>query len=359
MSYEIQLQDLRKVFPDGTEALCGVSLTCPRFKTTSLVGPSGSGKTTILKIIAGLLEATGGTVLFEGNDVTNLPPDKRNIGLVFQSYALFPNMTVIENVEFGMLVRKVPKEERRRKAHEALEMVQIAELGHRRVHQLSGGQQQRVALARAVVFKPDVLLLDEPLSALDAKIRVELRGELARLLKEFNITAVYVTHDQQEAMSLGDQVVVLDQGLVMQVGEPLEVYARPANDFVAHFIGSANLYRASVVEPVNGHVTVRLEFGEIKVPEETFRRRWSYVKPGPANLLCRPENIAIVDGQSAHAQLKVDECLFLGDRQRITGETNTGERMLVEAHSTVPVKKGDTVPICFSIDNMHFIPPEE
>jgi putative spermidine/putrescine transport system ATP-binding protein len=166
------------------------------------VGPSGSGKSTILKIIAGLLDPSGGVVLFDGPRRHVCTPEKRNIGMVFQSYALFPNMTARENVEFGLLVRKVSAAERRRRADDALATVQIAHLAERRIHQLSGGQQQRVALARAVVFAPEILLLDEPLSALDAKIRLELRGELARLLQQFKITAVYVTHDQQEAMSL-------------------------------------------------------------------------------------------------------------------------------------------------------------
>lgn len=273
MSYEIRLEKLRKVYKDGTVALADVDLICPRSKTTSLVGPSGSGKSTILKIIAGLLDSSGGRVMFENKEVTNLPPEKRNIGMVFQSYALFPNMTVLENVEFGMLVRGAAAAERRKKAADVLEVVQIANLAHRRIHQLSGGQQQRVALARAVVFQPDILLLDEPLSALDAKIRIELRNELARLLHQFGITAVYVTHDQQEAMSLGDQVVVLDKGRIMQVGVPFEVYTRPANDFVAKFIGSTNLFEASL--HVNGtHVTVRMPFGEITIPNAMFAERW-------------------------------------------------------------------------------------
>jgi putative spermidine/putrescine transport system ATP-binding protein len=358
MSYEIRLTDLRKEYPDSTVALDDVSLTCPRSETTALVGPSGSGKSTILKIVAGLLEATSGTVYFEGKDVTDLPPEERNIGMVFQSYALFPNMTVQENVEFGMLVRKVPSAERRRMAQEALETVQIAELGHRRIYQLSGGQQQRVALARAVVFQPDILLLDEPLSALDAKIRHELRGELARLLRQFGITSVYVTHDQQEAMSLGDQVVVLDQGRVMQVGRPYEVYARPANDFVAKFIGTANLYDATIAEEMNASRVVSLAFGNISIPEEVFRQRWPEVRPGPVRLLFRPEDIDIAEQEKAHAEIKVMECFFLGDRIRITGETHTGTRLFVETRNTVNLKSGDTVPICIDISGIHFLPQE-
>jgi putative spermidine/putrescine transport system ATP-binding protein len=356
MSHEIELIGLSKDYHDETHALAGVDLVCPRAKTTTLVGPSGSGKSTILKIIAGLLEPSGGRVLFEGREVTWLAPERRNVGMVFQHYALFPNMTVLENVEFGLLVRGVGATERRKKAQAALEIVQIAELSHRRIHQLSGGQQQRVALARAVVFQPDILLLDEPLSALDAKIRHELRSELARLLREFAITAVYVTHDQQEAMSLGDQVVVLDKGKIMQQGTPFEVYARPANDFVASFIGSANLYDVVLSGPEHGARRVRLAFAELSIPEERFQRSWPTIGAGAAKLLCRPQDIRLDEGGSAHATLAVEQRLFLGDRVRISGRTSTGERMQLETHNTVRVSEGDRVPVTIDIENIHFIP---
>ena len=357
MSHEIALTDLSKHYPDGTAALERVNLVCPRSRTTTLVGPSGSGKSTILKIVAGLLEPSGGKVMFEGRDVTHDLPEKRNIGLVFQHYALFPNMTVAENVEFGLRVRGVAELQRRQRALQALESVQIAPLAQRRIHQLSGGQQQRVALARAVVFQPDILLLDEPLSALDAKIRIELRSELARLLREFKITAVYVTHDQQEAMSLGDQVVVLDKGRIMQVGSPLEVYARPANAFVANFIGSANLYDARIAEPHAGSVKVVLGFGELEVPEVRFRRLWPQLGAGPTRLLCRPQHITIGDTATAHAQIEIDERLFLGDRLRLAGKTRTGERMQLEGHNTEPARVGDVIGVRIDIEQVHFIQP--
>jgi putative spermidine/putrescine transport system ATP-binding protein len=354
MSYEIQLINLRKAYHDETPALAGIDLTCPRSKTTTLVGPSGSGKSTILKIIAGLLPPTSGTVLFEGRDVTWIGPAKRNIGMVFQHYALFPNMTVLENVEFGLLVRGFASAQRRKKAEAALEIVQIAQLGHRRIHQLSGGQQQRVALARAVVFQPDILLLDEPLSALDAKIRHELRSELARLLREFSITAVYVTHDQQEAMSLGDQVVVLDKGMIMQKGSPFEVYARPANDFVANFIGSANLYDVEIAPAAGDVRTVRTGFGDLAIPEGQFQRLWPDQLPGAARLLCRPQDIH-VDEHGANARIRVDERLFLGDRLRLSGKTSNGERMQLEVHNTIQVKEGDVLPVKIDMEHIHFI----
>jgi putative spermidine/putrescine transport system ATP-binding protein len=356
MSYEIQLRGLRKVYPDGTEALSRVDLVCPRGKTTALVGPSGSGKSTILKIVAGLLEPSTGSVLFEDRDVTFLLPERRNIGMVFQSYALFPNMTVQENVEFGLLVRGVGEAERRAKAMEVLEVAQIAELAHRRTHQLSGGQQQRVALARAVVFQPAILLLDEPLSALDAKIRHELRAELARLLSQFGITSVYVTHDQQEAMSLGDQVVVMDHGRIMQVGSPYEVYAHPQSTFVANFIGSANLFDGRIDASTEGQRTVRLGFGDIRIPASLFERKWPALPEGPCQLVCRPQDVRIADEGEAHARIRVDERLFLGDRIRISGKTPSGELMQLEVHNTLHVREGDTVPVAVSLEHMHFIP---
>ena len=356
MSSEIRLNDLTKVYPDGTVALGGVSLICPKSACTTLVGPSGSGKTTILKIISGLLDATGGSVSFDDRVVTDLPPEKRNIGMVFQSYALFPNMTVAENVEFGLLVRKVPAAERRRRAHEVLESVQIAALAQRRIRQLSGGQQQRVALARAIVFQPDILLLDEPLSALDAKIRQELRGELAASLRQFKITAVYVTHDQEEAMALGDQVVVLDHGKIMQTGTPYEVYARPANEFVARFIGTANLYDVEIHRSVNAHFEIRFGFGDVSLGEETFRRRWPGIAGGSAQLLCRPQDVSIAEPSQAHARIRISNLLFLGDRIRVTGETENGKVMRFEAHNTTQMSIGDVVPVRIDLDCIHIIP---
>ena len=355
MSSEIRLKKLRKVYPDGTVALDSVSLVCPTGACTALVGPSGSGKTTILKIISGLLEATSGSVSFDDKEVVNLPPEKRNIGMVFQSYALFPNMTVQENVEFGLLVRHTPPEERRRRALQALDNVQIAPLAHRKIRQLSGGQQQRVALARAVVFQPDILLLDEPLSALDAKIRQELRGELASLLRQFKITAVYVTHDQEEAMALGDQVVVMDHGKIMQAGTPFEIYAAPANDFVASFIGIANLYDAEIAPGTNGSLDVKLGFATIPISGDQFRRRWPQLGAGPVQLLCRPQHVSIVEPAQSHALIKVRECLFLGDRIRVTGDTENRKTLRFEAHNDSAVKPGDVVPVCMDMSRIHFM----
>lgn len=356
MSIEIRVKDLQKVYPDGTAALGNVSLTCPESGCTALVGPSGSGKSTILKIVAGLLSSTGGTVYFGDRDVTGLPPEKRNIGMVFQSYALFPNMTVRENVEFGMMVRGVSAQECKRRALQALESVQISALANRRIRQLSGGQQQRVALARAVVFQPDILLLDEPLSALDAKIRQELRVELAQLLHQFKITAIYVTHDQEEAMALGDQVIVMDHGKIMQVGPPLEIYTRPANDFVARFIGIANLFDVDI-QSADQKVQIQTGFGTLSFTADEFRRRWPNVKPGgKAQLLCRPQDAKIAQGIQAHTNVKVKDCLFLGDRIRVNSETENGRTIRFEAHNSAQLHAGDIVPLSMDLNSIHLIP---
>jgi putative spermidine/putrescine transport system ATP-binding protein len=353
MSHEIEIAHIKKEYPDGTVALRDVSLVFPRSKTTALVGPSGSGKSTVLKIIAGLIEPTSGRVTFEGRNVTDLPPERRNIGMVFQSYALFPNMTVAENVEFGLKVRHVEAAKRRKLVEEVLATVQIDQLAHRRIHQLSGGQQQRVALARALVIKPDILLLDEPLSALDAKIRYELRAELARLLQQFKITAVYVTHDQQEAMSLGDQVVVMDKGAIIQAGPPHEVYARPANEFVANFIGSANLFPV-IVEAQGAGVVLRLPFCVLSLPEQDFRQRWPHLKPGPARLLCRPQDI-VIDSGGGHTSISVTDILYLGDRVRISGMTPDGHLIAVEAHNSTRVEPNGTIPVRINESYIHII----
>ena len=229
-----------------TKAVDDVSLSVNAGDLFFLLGPSGCGKTTLLRMIAGFIEPTGGQILFGGRNVANLPPDKRNTGMVFQSYALWPHMTVAQNVAFGLNVRKVPKAEREARVDEALRVVRMQDYAKRKPNQLSGGQQQRVALARALVVRPDVLLLDEPLSNLDAKLRLEMRHEIRRICKEGStsngggITTVYVTHDRSEALSMADQVAVMSMGRLAQLGSPRELYERPRSRFVAQFHGETN-----------------------------------------------------------------------------------------------------------------------
>src|SRR3954449_12724523 len=231
----------------ATTALIDISLEIAAGELFFLLGPSGCGKSTLLRIVAGLLEPTSGRIFFNHRDVTSLGTDKRNAVMCFQSYALWPHMTVRENVRFGLDVRKLPRDEQNRTVDEVLKLVQMEELSERKPNQLSGGQQQRVALARALAVKPDCLLLDEPLSNLDAKLRQEMRSEIRRICKTSGVTTIYVTHDQKEALSVADRIAVLVAGRIVQVGTPGELYHRPNSAFVADFIGHTNLISGKVI----------------------------------------------------------------------------------------------------------------
>ena len=251
----VELVHVRKAFGDVV-AVDDVDLTIGDGEFFSLLGPSGSGKTTVLRMIAGFELPTAGAVLLGGRDVTHLPPYDRDVNTVFQDYALFPHMSVQQNVEYGLMVKKVPKAERRRRAVEALESVRLAGYGDRRPHQLSGGQRQRVALARALVNRPKVLLLDEPLGALDLKLREEMQVELKAIQHEVGITFVFVTHDQGEALSMSDRIAVFNQGRIEQVGTPREIYELPATPFVAGFVGTSNVLDAEQSRRLLGAATM-------------------------------------------------------------------------------------------------------
>ncbi len=250
-------------------AVNNVSLEMPEGKLTVLLGPSGSGKTTLLYLIAGIYKPTSGRIYFDDEDVTELPPSRRNVGLVFQNYALYPHMTVFQNIAFPLRLKKLPEDEIERKVREAAKLLKIEVLLNRYPSQLSGGQQQRVALARALVKEPSVLLLDEPLSNLDALLRIYIRAEIKRLQADLGITAIYVTHDQSEAMAIADQVVVMNAGVVQQVGDPKEVYSRPRTMFVASFIGNppANMMRGLVVDS-----KVKVFDGELVLEDQLLRK---------------------------------------------------------------------------------------
>ena len=249
----VHVSGLRKRYGDVV-ALGGVDLVIGAGEFFTLLGPSGSGKTTLLRLIAGFERPDAGRIELGGSDVTRVPPYARNVNTVFQDYALFPHMTVGQNIEYGLRVRRVPRADRREKVDRALEMVRLSGLGDRKPAQLSGGQRQRVALARAIVNEPQVLLLDEPLGALDFKLRQEMQIELQHVQREVGITFVYVTHDQEEALAMSDRIAVLSNGGIEQIGTPLEVYERPRTDFVAGFIGISNL-----IERDGRHMTIRPE----------------------------------------------------------------------------------------------------
>lgn len=238
----LQLNEIYKSF-EGTEVLKGISLSVSRGEFITLLGASGCGKTTTLRIIAGLEMPDKGSVVLEGHDITTLEPNKRNVNTVFQNYALFPHMNVADNVGYGLKIRKVPKAEIKERVGKALKLVQLEEYGKRMPDQLSGGQRQRIAIARAVVNEPKVLLLDEPLGALDLKLRRQMQLELKRLQKQLGITFIYITHDQEEAINMSDRIAVMNRGVLEQVGTPNEIYYKPRTSYVADFVGNANILR--------------------------------------------------------------------------------------------------------------------
>ncbi len=259
----ITIDNLVKKFGQQT-ALNGISLRIEPGEIFFLLGPSGCGKTTLLRNIAGFYIPESGRILFGDDDVTNLPPHKRNTGMMFQSYALWPHLTVARNVAFGLEERKVPAAEIQKRVAEALASVKMDQYAERKIAQLSGGQQQRVALARALVIRPRALLLDEPLSNLDAKLRLEMRTEIRRVCKEFGLTAIYVTHDQKEALSISDRIAILEGGKIAQIGEPEEVYRRPHSRVVADFIGETNFLPGTVTAAVNGTASVETSVGALR-----------------------------------------------------------------------------------------------
>lgn len=277
-STRVQIKNLVKTF-GKTEVIKNVNLEINEGEFMTLLGPSGCGKSTILNMVLGILEPTSGEITFDNQVINKLPMNKRDVGMVFQNYALFPHMTVEKNVRFGLDMRKIPKAEKDKRVAEALEMVQLGHLGKRFPKELSGGQQQRVALARALVIRPKVLLLDEPLSNLDAKLRKDMRIQLKKLHDELKITTIYVTHDQEEALSLSTKVAILSQGVPQQIGAPKEIFLNPKNKFVANFIGYGNFLEGKLIEEIgdcfvfstdNGNQLLVKKRGNFKVGEEVL-----------------------------------------------------------------------------------------
>src|SRR5213079_1972723 len=279
-----------------TEAVRGIDLDIADKEFVVLVGPSGCGKTTTLRMIAGLEEVSGGEIAVDGEVVNDVPPKDRDMAMVFQNYALYPHMTVYDNMAFGLKMRKFPKADIEKRVSEAATLLGIPDLLKRKPRQLSGGQRQRVAVGRAIVRHPQVFLFDEPLSNLDAKLRVQMRVELKRLHERLETTAIYVTHDQVEAMTLGDRVVVMKDGWIQQVGEPLELYGRPANKFVAGFIGSPSMNFLDVkVADANGALWAEAHGLRVKVPPAHTSRLMPY-KGQQVTLGVRPEDLQLASG---------------------------------------------------------------
>ncbi len=297
-SGEVELRGLTKRFDDAV-AVDSIDALIHAGEFFSLLGPSGCGKTTTLRMVAGFERPTAGEILLDGVDVAQVPPHRRNVHTVFQNYALFPHLNVFDNVAFGLRRRRVPKAEVARRVDEAIELVELSGLGGRRPTQLSGGQQQRVALARALVLRPALLLLDEPLGALDAKIRKQLRIELKALQEEVGITFVFVTHDQEEALSMSDRVAVMSNGRIEQVGTPADVYEEPGTVFVADFLGVSNLMDAHAVDGGPAHCTISIgEFTLRAACGDTTAR-------GPVKVVARPERLSLIE----HGADQPDNCL--------------------------------------------------
>jgi putative spermidine/putrescine transport system ATP-binding protein len=319
-----------KTFADRTRALESITLDIACGETVVLLGPSGCGKTTLLRIIAGLeTPDPGGRILFDKTDVTRVPIERRNVGMVFQSYALFPNMNVAENIGYGLKIRGVNGVERNKRIAELVVLTGIEGLEHRRIDQLSGGQRQRVALARAVAIRPDVLLLDEPLTALDAALRERLRSELNGLLRPLGITTIYVTHDQAEAMALGDRIVVMRQGAIVQIGTPRQIYFAPETRFVAEFIGAANI--------VEGHCND----GVLALPGGTLAV--SAAGSGKIHAMIRPESIRLVAVEGACLSGRVDSVSFVGDRHRVAISGAADKTIMADVPNSIEIRAGEHV----------------
>ena len=320
------------------------NLSAERGEFVSFLGPSGCGKTTTLRMIAGFEQPTRGAISIGGTDITYRPPNRRNVGMVFQSYALFPNMTVADNVGFGLRVRKRPKDQIRKRVGELLELINLPDKGGRYPYQLSGGQQQRVALARALAIEPEVLLLDEPLSALDAKIRVALRKEIRSIQRQLGITTVYVTHDQEEAMSLSDRVVVMSDGRVEQIGPPPEIYNFPATPFVASFVGTLNLLPASVVDAGAGRVSVAGQEIRGSKPATTGLQ-------GGVTVALRPEAVELGEGGGENRlRGSVEDVSFLGSIVRTRIHVADGASLSFDQFNDpglAPPAIGETVTVSF------------
>ena len=326
----VELQGCTKDY-GGVRAVDALDLAIFEGEFLSLLGPSGCGKTTTLSLIAGFVEPTAGRILIDGEDVTGRPAHLRGLGVVFQSYALFPHLSVFENVAFGLRERRVPAAEIGRRVNDALELVRLDRLGRQRPAELSGGMQQRVALARALVYRPRVVLLDEPLAALDKKLREGMRDELRAIQRSVGITTVFVTHDQAEALGLSDRIAVMSRGRIEQLGAPREIYERPANRFVADFIGASTVLRGRAVArdlvALAPGLTIRVAAGEaLRTGEEV-------------ELAIRPERVRLAGGPGeGTAEARVEGLVYQGSLTEVTARLGDGQRVLVFVTEPAPVR---------------------
>lgn len=337
----IEIQGVSKVYGDNT-VLDNLSLNIRKNEFLTLLGPSGCGKTTTLKIIAGFETADSGKVVFDGNDISNVPPYKRQLNTVFQKYALFPHMNIYENIAFGLKIKKVPKKEIDKKVREMLKMVALEGFEKRSVDSLSGGQQQRVAIARALVNEPQVLLLDEPLGALDLKLRKEMQLELKKIQKRLGITFIFVTHDQEEALTMSDTIIVMNKGVIQQMGTPQDIYNEPANAFVADFIGESNIINGVMIKDL------LVEF---------CNKKFECVDKGfednePVDIVIRPEDIKMVAAENGMLKGQVTSVVFKGVHYEMTVVTDDFEFIL---HNTKSADVGSIIGLDIHPEDIHIM----
>jgi spermidine/putrescine transport system ATP-binding protein len=355
---EVQLVDLVKRFGDFT-AVDGLNLLMPPGEFFSLLGPSGCGKTTTLRMIAGFERPSEGQILLDGEDMASTPPHKRNVNTVFQNYALFPHLTVEKNVAFGLKYQNLSKQEQAEKVGRALELVRLGGFERRRPSQLSGGQQQRVALARALILNPAVLLLDEPLGALDAKLRKALQIELKTIQEEVGITFIYVTHDQEEALTMSDRIAVMSNGRVDQIGPPKEVYEEPATAYVADFLGVSNLMDATASGPAEGGCRVR--HGEF----ELIAGQGEEDAMGEVKLCIRPERVELAEADATGPNLvpgMVERVVYVGSVLHVLVNLAPGDKIQVwtpNEGGALPFAQGTPVKVRFPQDALRVLPQGE
>ncbi|MBQ2663571.1 MAG: ABC transporter ATP-binding protein [Clostridia bacterium] len=337
----ISLENIAVTF-DGEKILNDISLDIKDKEFVTLLGPSGCGKTTTLRIIGGFLTPDSGSVKFEGREINNLPPYKRNVNTVFQRYALFPHLNVFENIAFGLKVKKFPPKEIEKRVREMLELVNLNGFEKRSIDRLSGGQQQRVAIARALVNEPKVLLLDEPLGALDLKLRKEMQIELKRIQQRLEITFIYVTHDQEEALTMSDTVVVMNGGNILQVGSPVDIYNEPKNAFVADFIGESNILNGRMIKDL----LVEISGHEYECVDKGFGENRA------VDVVIRPEDIKLVAPDAAHITGLVKSVTFKGVHYEMLIEAYDHDWLV---HSTKAAELGSTVGITFDPYDIHIM----
>ncbi|MFZ2264036.1 MAG: ABC transporter ATP-binding protein [Trichococcus flocculiformis] len=336
----ITLENVKKVYDDET-VLHDINFELEKGKFYTLLGPSGCGKTTILRLIAGFADATEGVIKINGETVNDIPANRRKVNTVFQDYALFPHMNVFDNIAFGLTIKKMPKDQIIQKVKEALKMVQLEGYENREISEMSGGQQQRVAIARAIVNEPDVLLLDEPLSALDLKLRTDMQYELRELQQRLGITFIFVTHDQEEALAMSDWIFVMNKGAIVQSGTPVDIYDEPIDRFVADFIGESNIVPGTMVEDY-----------KVRFVGKEFECSDAGITPGEKiEIVIRPEDLELTTVENGKLVVNIDTQLFRGVHYEIIGYDKDGNEWMI--HSTKSAEIGKDVGLHFGPQDIH------